>query len=74
MNQTLKIKSVESQSSFFKKDFLMSTIFNGYIEFVTILLLFYVCLFVCFCHETCGILVPPKQGSKLQPPALEVKS
>ena len=41
MNQTLKIKSVKSQSSFFKKDFLMSTIFNGFVEFVTILLLFY---------------------------------
>ena len=54
MNQTLKIKSVESQSSFFKKDFLMSTIFNGYIEFVTILLLFYVCLFVCFAMRHVG--------------------
>ena len=43
-------------SNFF---FLMWTIFKTFIEFVTILLLFYgVCLFVCFGHEACGILAP----------------
>ena len=45
----------------------MSNIFNGFIEFVTALLLFY----GFFGHETCGILVPPDQGSNLHPPTLE---
>ena len=70
MNQTLKIKSVESQSSFFKKYFFMSNIFNGFIEFVTVLLLFY----GFFGHETRGILVPPDQGSNCTPQYWKVKS
>ena len=41
---------------FFFKDFLMWTIFKVFIEFVTILLLFYV---FCFSGpEACGILAP----------------
>ena len=54
----------------------MWTIFKVFIEFVTILLLFYVsvfCLFVClFSREACGIL-PPQPGIEPEPPALEGK-
>ena len=44
--------------------FLMWTIFNIFIEFVTILLLF--CVLV-FCHEASGILTP-RPGIELVPP------
>ena len=46
----------------------MWTIFKVFIEFVTILLLFYV--FWLFGHETCGILAP-SPGIEPAPPALE---
>ena len=52
--------------SFYKKRvfFLMWTIFKVLVEFVTVLLLFYV-LF-CFCHVACGIeSVPPTLGGKV---------
>ena len=45
----------------------MWTIFKVFVEFVTILLLFYVLVFD---HEACEILVPPP-GIKPTPPTLE---
>ena len=48
--------------------FLMWTIFKVFIEFATILLLFYV--FVFLGHEACGILAP-QPGIKPVPPTLE---
>ena len=47
----------------------MWTIFKVFIEFVTILLLFYV-LFFFFGHEVCGILAP-QPGIEPSPTALE---
>ena len=43
------------QCALFFKIFLMWTIFNVFIEFVTVLFLFYVFIFGC---KTCGILTP----------------
>ena len=40
---------------FFNYKFLMWTIFKVFIEFVKVLLLFYVW---CFCQKACGILAP----------------
>ena len=48
----------------------MWTIFKAFIEFVTVLLLFYRGFFG---HEACGILAPGP-GIKPVPPALEVQS
>ena len=45
----------------------MRAILKVFIEFVTILLLFYILVFG---HETCGILAP-QPGIKLAPSALE---
>ena len=53
---------------FFKNFFFMWTSFKGFIEFVTILLLFYV--FGFFGHEACRILTP-WPGLQPAPPALE---
>ena len=52
----------------FKEFFLMWTIFKVFIEFVTVLLMFYV--FGFFGHEAGGILAP-QPGIKPSPPALE---
>ena len=52
---------------FFFKISLMWTIFKVFIDFVTILLLFYVWFFG---RDACGILVP-RPGIKPAPPALE---
>ena len=49
----------------------MWTIFKVFIEFVTILFLFYVLFF--FGHKACGILAPDK-GSNLHPLHWKVKS
>lgn len=43
-------------SGFTFKDFFIQTIFTVFIEFITILLLFYG--FIPFGHEACGILAP----------------
>ena len=48
----------------------MWTIFKVFIEFVTILLLFYVLFFgFFFCYEACGILAP-RPGIEPTPPTL----
>ena len=52
----------------FSKDFLMWAILKLFIEFVTILFLFF--MFRFFGHEAQGILVP-QPGIKPTPPALE---
>ena len=52
----------------FLKDFFIQTIFTVFIEFNTILLLFYG--FVPFGHEACGILAP-QPGVKPIHPAME---
>ena len=59
-------------TSFFFKDFffLMWTIYKVFIEFVTILLLFF--MFWFFGNEACGILVR-QSGIEPAPPALEGK-
>ena len=44
--------------------------FKNPVEFVEILLLFYVLFGFGFCHKACGILAP-LPGTKLAPPALE---
>ena len=54
---------------FLKIFFFMWTIFKVFIESVTILLLFYVCLFV-FCCKACRILAPQPR-IELTTPALE---
>ena len=54
-------------TSFFFKDFLTWTILKVFIEFVTMLLLFYVLV---FWRQACGILAP-QPGIKPAPPALE---
>ena len=51
----------------FKIFFLVWTIFKVFVEFVTVLLLFYVLVFD---HEACEILVP-RPGIKPAPPTLE---
>lgn len=50
-----KLNNFFSGFTFFK-DFFIQTIFTVFIEFITILLLFYG--FVPFGHEACGILAP----------------
>ena len=50
-------------------DFFMWTIFKVFIEFATILLLFFILFFGC---EACGILAP-QPGMEPAPPALEGK-
>ena len=56
---------------FFK--FLMWTIFKVFVEFVTIMLLFYDFGFFSFGHKSCGLLAPPNQGLNQHPLHWKVK-